>query len=120
MKRSLVCGPNDAPPGKRSNSQVGLLNIMMSGVDSILDKSKEKHGQKYTSVQLNCWAHRIHANKHESLDTPPQINHFLVRRRAMKQLRSPMEREYPLGLNVSINLISGHQLVERGVISAEE
>ena len=118
VKRSLVCGPNDAPPGKRSNSQVGLLN-MMSGVDSILDKLKEKHGQKYTSVQLNCWAHMIHANKHESLDTPPNKSFFGKKKSNETVTISPGKR-ISLRSECINQLDKWHQLVERGVISAEE
>ena len=29
---------------------------MMSEVEEIVSKLKEKHGEKYTPVQLNCWA----------------------------------------------------------------
>ena len=50
---------------------------MMSGeVDDIVSKLIEKHGEKYTPVQLNGWAHMINTHKYESLDSPPKKSFF--------------------------------------------
>ena len=38
----------------------------MNEVDVLVGKLKEKHGEKYTPVQLNCWAHMINTHKHDS------------------------------------------------------
>ena len=62
----------ETPQSKRHTS---LLN-MMGEVDTIVSKLKERHGEKYTPVQLNCWAHMIHTHKHETLDTPPSKSFF--------------------------------------------
>ena len=61
----------EAPQSKRHAS---LLN--MSDVDNIETKLKEKHGEKYTPVQLSCWAHMIHTYKHESMKEPPNKSFF--------------------------------------------
>ena len=49
---------------------------IMNAVDTIVENLKLKHGEKYTPVQLNCWAHMIHTKKHDSLDTPPSKPFF--------------------------------------------
>ena len=56
----------DAPQAKHHTSFLS----MMSEVDKIVSKLKEKHGEKYTPVQLNSWVHMV--NTHESLDSPPK------------------------------------------------
>ena len=71
----------DVPQCKRHAS---LLN-MMSDADDIVTKLKEKHGEKYTSVQLNYWAHMIHTHKHDSMEELPNKS-FLER----KSLVMPM------------------------------
>ena len=49
---------------------------MMNEVDVLVGKLKEKHGEKYTPVQLYCWAHMINTHKHDSLDSPPKKSFF--------------------------------------------
>ena len=56
-KKRMTSDSADIPQSKRHTS---LLN-MMRVVDIIVSKLKEKHGEKYTPVQLSCWAHMIHA-----------------------------------------------------------
>ena len=48
----------------------------MNAVGSVVENLKLKHGEKYTPVQLNCWAYMIHTKKHDSLDTPPSKPFF--------------------------------------------
>ena len=69
-KRASTQG--DAHQSKRHAS---FLN-MMSEVNDIVSKLKERHGEKYTPVQLNSWAHMINTHKHESLDSPPKKSFF--------------------------------------------
>ena len=73
----LKCIPNskkrassdsDGPQSKRHASLVNMMNE----VDELVGKLKEKHGEKYTPVQLNCWAHMINTHKHDSLDSLPK------------------------------------------------
>ena len=75
---------------------------MMSEVDDIVSKLKEKHGEKYTPVQLNCWAHMINTHKHESLDSPPKKS-FLGKKRSVMLLVFLQGREPLFALNVSIS-----------------
>ena len=51
--KRVASGSSEVPQSKRHAS---LVN-MMSDVDNIVTKLKEKHSDKYTPVQLNCWAH---------------------------------------------------------------
>lgn len=44
---------SDTSQSKRQNSLIST----MTEVDDIVTKLKEKHEEKFTSVQLNCWAH---------------------------------------------------------------
>jgi len=53
---------------------------MVNEVDALVGKLKEKHSEKYTPVQLNCWAHMINTHKHDSLDFPPKKSFFGKRR----------------------------------------
>ena len=71
-KKRVASDSSEVPQSKRHAS---LLN-MRSYVDSIVMKLKEKHGDKYTPVQLNCWAHMIHTHKHESMEEPPNKSFF--------------------------------------------
>lgn len=96
-KRSSNDSSADAPPSKRQSSIV----TMMCEVDTIVKQLKDKHGSKYTPVQLNCWAHMIHTNKHHL------ISHSLVRKRLMMLLVFHPAREYHCGPSVLINSISG-------------
>ena len=94
---------------------------MMSDVDDIVTKLKAKHGEKYTPVQLNCWAHMIHTHKHESLDNPPNKSFFGKRNPsgAGTSSVSPGKR-ISLRSECINQLDKWHQLKERGVISHEE
>ena len=50
-KKRMTSDSADIPQSKRHTS---LLN-MMGEVDIIVSKLKEKHGEKYTPVQLSNW-----------------------------------------------------------------
>ena len=112
-KRASTQG--DAPQSKRHAS---FLN-MMSEVDDIVSKLKEKHGEKYTPVQLNCWAHMINTHKHESLDSPPKKSFFGKKRSADAPGVSPGKR-ITLRSECIDQLDKWHNLKERRVISKEE
>ena len=96
---------SDAP---QSSKRHAALLTMMGEVDTLVGKLKAKHGEKYTPVQLNCWAHMLNTHKHESLDSPPRKS-FLGRNDRMMLLVpvSLQERESLFGRNVLINWISG-------------
>lgn len=57
---------------KPSNSCAQIL----SDVKEVADELRKKHGSSYSVEQLNCWAHMIHSEKHESTDTPPDLPYF--------------------------------------------
>ena len=105
----------DAPQSKRHAS---LLN-MMSNVNEIVTKLKAKHGEKYTPVQLNCWAHMIHTHKHESLDNPPNKSFFGKKNPSSAGGVSPGKR-ISLRSECINQLDKWHQLKEHGVITPEQ
>ena len=107
-KRASTQG--DAPQSKR---HVSFLN-MMSEVD-IVGKRKEKHGEKYTPVQLNCWAHMINTHKHESLDSPPKKS-FLGKKRSGDTPGVSPGKRITLRSECIDQLDKWHSLKERGVI----
>ena len=92
---------------------------MMSEVDDVVSKLKEKHGEKYTPAQLNCWAHMINTHKHESLDSPPKKSFFWKERSADAPGVSPGKR-ITLRSECIDQLDKWHSLKESGVISKEE
>ena len=92
---------------------------MMGEVDTIVSKLKERHGEKYTPVQLNCWAHMIHTHKHESLDTPSNESFFGKKKTGDAVGVSPGKR-ISLRSECMNQLDKWHQLKERGVISSDQ
>ena len=112
-KRSLS-EPAVASQNKR---QTALLD-MMNGVEAIIDQLKLKHGAKYTPVQFNCWAHMIHTNKHESLDTPPNKSFF--GKKASDPVGVSPSKRISLRSECINQLDKWHQLMERGVISDDQ
>ena len=114
-KRSLS-DPTDAPQSKR---QAALLDLM-NGVDTIINQLKEKHGNKYTPVQYNCWAHiMVHSNKHESLDVPPNKPFFGKKAQNDSVGVSP-GKKISLRSECINQLDKWHQLMERQVISKDQ
>ena len=88
-----------------------------------MTKLKEKHGDKYTPVQLNCWAHMIHTHKHDSMEEPPNKSFFGKKKPSNAASAggcvSPGKR-ISLRSECINQLDKWHQLKERGVISNEE
>ena len=117
--KRVAPGSSEAPQSKRHASLVG----MMSDVDNIVTKLKEKHGDKYTPVQLNCWAHMIHTHKHDSMEEPPNKSFF---GKKMPSDAASTGGCVSPGKRISLRsecinqLDKWHQLKERGVISNEE
>lgn len=113
-RASPECTSGDTPKSKR---QTALINTM-NEVDEIVSKLKEKHGEKFTPLQLNCWAHMVNTHKHDSLDTPPDKPFFGKKRKEGVGV-SPGKR-ISLRTECINQLDKWHQLKERGVISADE
>ena len=105
---------SNAPQSKRQNSLV----TTMSEVEDIASKLKEKHGEKFTSLQLNCWAHMIHTNKYDSFDIAPDKPFFGKKRRDSVGV-SPGKR-ISLRSECINQLDKWHQLKERGVIGSDQ
>ena len=110
---------SDVPSSKRQNPAHTSLIDVMSAVGSIVDSLKQKHGQRYTPVQLNCWAHMIHTHKHDSLDVPPNKPFFGKKKSTDAVAVSPGKR-INLRSECITQLDKWHQLKERGVISKEQ
>ncbi len=110
---------SNVPSSKRQNPAHTSLIDAMSAVGSIVDSLKQKHGQRYTPVQLNCWAHMIHTHKHDSLDVPPNKPFFGKKKSADPIAVSPGKR-INLRSECITQLDKWHQLKERGVVSEEQ
>ena len=108
----------DVPQSKRHAS---LLNMMSDVDDNIVTKLKEKHGEKYTPVQLNCWAHMIHTHKHDSMEEPPNKSFFGKKKPSDANASSVSPGKRISLRSECINqLDKWHQLKERGVITGEQ
>ena len=57
------------PPKRTCSTQI-------QEVEDIVSQLSEKHGDKYTSEQLSCWAHMYNLSKHRSLEVLPDLPHF--------------------------------------------
>lgn len=101
----------------QSKRQASLLNTM-NEVDDIVGKLKKKHGDKFTPVQLYCWAHMVNTQKHDSLDVPPNKPFFGKSRKEFVGV-SPGKR-ISLRSECINQLDKWHQLKERGVISNDQ
>lgn len=106
--------PVDAPQAKRH----GSLLTMMNEVSTIGEELKEKHGEKYNEQQLNCWAHMLQSNRHDSYDSPPRKAFFGKNKRESTGV-SPGKR-LSFRSECIDQLDKWHQLMERGVVSNEE
>ena len=49
---------------------------------------KNIHENKYSTVQLNAWAHMIQLKKHSSHDSPPELPYFGKRKRSEHKEKS--------------------------------
>ena len=111
-KRSAGDFTGEAPQAKRHTALVE----MMTEVDTIVQQLKDKHGQKFSDVQFSCWAHMIHTNKHESLETPPN-KPFFGKKESVGV--SPVKR-ISLRSECIDQLDKWSKLMDRGVISSTE
>ena len=75
----------------------------MSEVEEIVSKLKEKHGEKYTPVQLNCWANMGQYLIRMNLWTHHKKSHLSGRRDLLMLLASFQGRESPFVPNALIN-----------------
>ena len=71
-KRPVSETIEDQPKSKR-----GSCSQTLSIVEDIVIQLRDKHGKKYTTEQLNCWAHMYNKGKHANLESPPNLPFFL-------------------------------------------
>ena len=99
-------------------------------VEKIVDDLRSKHAAKYSTEQLNAWAHLLHVGKHNSYETPPNLPYFGKRRGGTEELEkaksidihvscSPSKR---LGLRGECieQLSNWHALLDKGAISVQQ
>ena len=119
-KRGRGESTDESRPVKRTCSQ------KIKDVEDLLTQLREKHGQKYTTEQLSCWAHMYHMEKHKSLDFPPNLPFFSGRKRdtsAMgpsSQSTSSPHRRVGMRSESIRQLVDWHSLLEKGGISKEQ
>lgn len=90
----------------------------MNEVDSIVTELKNKHGERFTPVQYNCWAHMVNTQKHDSLDNPPDKPFF--RKKTKDGVGVSPGKRISLRSECINQLDKWHQLKERGVISSDQ
>ena len=102
-------------------------------VEDIVTKLKEKHGQKFTTEQLSCWAHMYNMGKHGNLETPPNLPFFSGTKKHSSGAHGgsdshPVEKSAVMSPSKRVNLRSEsirqlsdwHALLEKGGISKEQ
>ena len=109
---------------KRSCSQ------KIKDVEDIIQQLREKHGQRYSTEQLSCWAHLYNMEKHRSLEDPPNLPFFSGRRGTTQEtqssspattcLRSSPSKRVSLRSESIKQLVDWHSLLEKGGISQEQ
>ena len=67
--------PSDSSNAPLSKRQSDLMTTM-NEVSETFTKLKDQHGEKYTDLQLNCWAHMINTKKYTSFDIAPNKRFF--------------------------------------------
>ncbi|MBA4719390.1 MAG: hypothetical protein HRO68_09965 [Nitrosopumilus sp.] len=105
---------NDTPQSKR---QSDLVNTMVE-VGGTIDKLKEIHGDKYSDLQLNCWAHMVNSNRHQSLEDAPDRSFFGKKKK--ESLGVSPGKKISLRSECINQLDKWHQLKERGVITEDQ
>lgn len=83
---------------------------------------------RYSTEQLNAWAHMIELKKHDSYDSPPDLPYFRKRKESEVKATSSDEQSHTLSPCKRIRLRSEcidqlnrwHDLLEKGEISKEQ
>lgn len=124
------------PRSKRKDS----IAEKLAEVELTVKELKDKHGSKYSTEQLNAWAHMISVGKHCSFEDPPNLPYFVGKARSRKddtadpQHALSMSTDKPSSIAVSLSpgkrvslrtecidqLSKWHQLLEKGGIDKEQ
>ena len=125
-----------APRSKRKDS----IAEKLAEVELTVKELKDKHGSKYSTEQLNAWAHMISVGNTVLLKTPPNLPYFVGKARSRKddtanpQHALSMSTDKPSSIAVSLSpgkrvslrtecidqLSKWHQLLEKGGIDKEQ
>ncbi len=79
-RKRLHSSDSESGPSAKPRSKRDTCAEKVTEVEELVVKFKEKHGSRYTIEKLNAWAHMIHMDKHESLETPPDLPYFVGRK----------------------------------------
>lgn len=135
-KRTSLDSEDKAPRSKRKDS----IAEKLAEVELTVKELKDKHGSKYSTEQLNAWAHMISVGKHCSFEDPPNLPYFVGKARSRKddtadpQHALSMSTDKPSSIAVSLSpgkrvslrtecidqLSKWHQLLEKGGIDKEQ
>ena len=66
----------DSKKKKKEPKRQSKSEEKLSRVQKIVEKLKEIHGSKHTIEKLNCWAHMLDMDEHNSYDEPPKLPFF--------------------------------------------
>ncbi len=136
VSRAILEHPTDNGDTKRQSKSGQKL----ARVQEIVKQLKDKHGSKYTTEKLNCWAHMVDMDKHDSLDQPPSLPFFGAKPSAVKKQGTESSTNKgsppPLPSDAVIDISPGklvkmrgdsisqinawHELLEKGAITREQ
>ena len=86
---ATAVNPKDqGPKEKKAKEAASHYKSSISEVEVTIDQLREKHGNLYTTEQLNCWAHMYQTKKHGSLDDPPDLPYFKAATKAKKSVHA--------------------------------
>lgn len=133
-ERSRSRSPHDSGSSTKAKSSSKVAQSLISKrdqVDAIVQMLRDKHQGRFTSPQLNTWAHCIHMKTHASYDEPPDKPFFKARGSNKQSKSSELPPTAVCGTispSKRINLRSQcmdqiekwHQLFTKGIISKEQ
>lgn len=70
-------GESDEPPKKSAPKKKKVSEEREECVQTTVKKLKEKHGSKFTQMQVRIWSEMIAGNIHSSLEEPPKSSMFV-------------------------------------------
>ena len=117
---------SERKPAKKLSSSCAQI---LSEVKEIVDELQKKHGNSYSIEQLNCWAHMINSEKHDSTEVPPNLPYFKKPKHTTTITNaSTISDSEHISTSERINLRSEcmkqmeswHSLLEKGVVTQDQ
>ena len=78
--------------GKRKKKKTAYEQ-KLERIDDIVDKLREKHGSRFTSLQYRVWAETVNAGRHDGMESPPRGSFFRQSMKAAKAVSASPKRD---------------------------